>query len=90
MELNFTSWGTAQSVKVIPKGTEVEISATTKHPLGGTYYLSEYSYSKESETVINIADCRQSGSCAPVVPPVIPEPPVVPEKPISDTDQRAE
>lgn len=86
--LDFTTWAGAQSVKVIPKGTEVEISATAKHPLGGTYYLSEYSYSKGIRNGINIADCTDKVVVAPpVVPPVIPEPPVVPEKPISDTDK---
>ena len=86
--LDFTSWGQAQSVKVIPKGTEVEISATAKHPLGGTYYLSEYSYSKGIRNGINIADCTDKVVVVPpVVPPTIQEPPVVPEKPVSDKDK---
>ena len=85
--LDFTTWAGAQSVKVIPKGTEVEISATAKHPLGGTYYLSEYSYSKGIRNGINIADCTDK---VVVVPPTIPDPPVVPEKPNPDTPKDKE
>lgn len=97
-DLNFTSWATAKSVKVIPKGTEVEISATAKHPLGGTYYLSEYSFSKGIKNGLNVADCSDKVApppvtpppvTPPVTPPVIPPvtPPVVPPKPTKDEEQ---
>ncbi len=87
--LDFTTWAGAQSVKVIPKGTEVEISAVAKHPLGGSYYMTEYSYSKGIRNGLNVQDCSEKEIVPPVVPPVvpptIPEPPIVPEKPNPDT-----
>lgn len=76
-DLNFNSWAEAKSVKVIPKGTEVEISAIAKHPLGSSYYMTEYSFSKGIKNGINVADCTDK---VVVVPPVVPpvDPPVVP------------
>jgi hypothetical protein len=77
-DLHFTTWAGAKSVKVIPKGTEVEVSATAKHPLGGIYYLSEYSYSKGIMNGINSADVSEI-AVKPVDPPVVvPPTPVVP------------
>lgn len=57
-DLAFTTWAGAKSVKTIPAGTIVEASATAKHPLGGTYYLSEYSYSRGVGNGINVKDCE--------------------------------
>ncbi len=83
-DLSFTTWADAKSVKVIPyidkttdKPTEIEVSATAKHPLGGLYYLSEYSFSKGTMNGINSADCDEI-SVKPVDPPVVVEPPVEP------------
>jgi len=93
--LSFTTWAGAQSVKVIPKGTEVEISATAKHPLGGTYYLTEYSFSKGIMNGINVKDCDDKvivppPTIPPVVvptPPPVVTPPVVP--PVVEPDRNA-
>ncbi len=83
-DLTFTSWSGARSVKTLAKGTEIEVSATAKHPLGGTYYLTEYSYSKGIMNGINVVDCTDKiVVIPPVIPPVVPpvtppvEPPVV-------------
>lgn len=57
-ELGFTSWATAKSVKTLPAGTIIEASALASHPLGGKYYLSEYSYSRGVGNGINVVDCE--------------------------------
>lgn len=77
-DLNFNTWAEAKSVKVIPKGTEVEISAIAKHPLGGSYYMTEYSFSKGIKNGINVADCEEKPVPPVVVPPVVVPPVVVP------------
>jgi N-acetylmuramoyl-L-alanine amidase CwlA len=80
-DLSFNTWAEAKSVKVIPKGTQVEVSAIAKHKLGGSYYLTEYSFSKGINNGINVADCSEIPTPPPVVvPPVEPpiEPPVEP------------
>ena len=56
-DLSFTSWGNAVEVKTFDTPTEVEVSAIAEHPLGGKYYLSEYSFNKGIGNGINIADC---------------------------------
>jgi N-acetylmuramoyl-L-alanine amidase CwlA len=89
-DLNFNTWAEAKSVKVIPKGTEVEISAVAKHPLGSSYYMTEYSFSKGIKNGINVVDCEEKPPVVeppivvpPVDPPVTPpiEPPVEPTYP---------
>jgi len=70
-DLSFTKWADAKSIKKIPKGTEVEVSATAAHELGGLYYLTEYSFSKGINNGINVVDCEDK----PVPPPVPPTPP---------------
>ena len=76
--LDFTTWAGAKAVKEIPKGTEIEVSAIAVHPLGGRYYMSEYSFSKGIRNGINVVDCEEK-----VVPPEPPkpEPPTPPEPP---------
>jgi hypothetical protein len=97
-DLNFKVWSEAKTIKSYPIGTELMISATAKHPLGGVYYLTEYSYSKGIMNGFNIKDCDELPPVVvipptepPVVPPVIPpivtppepvEPPVIVEPPI--------
>lgn len=76
--LDFTTWAGAQSVKVIPAGTKVEISATAKHPLGGTYYMTEYSYSKGIHNGINVADCVDYVEVPTTPPPTVTPPEVKP------------
>lgn len=79
-DLAFKTWADAKSVKTLPAGTIVEVSATAKHPLGGTYYLSEYSYSRGVGNGINVKDCVDYSD--PVAPPkdtsVIQPPPDAP------------
>ena len=76
-DLSFTKWTDAKSVKVLPADTRIEVSATVKHPLGGMYYLTEYSYRKGIMNGINVADMSEP----PVAPPPPPSgtPPVEPE-----------
>lgn len=63
-DLGFTTWATAKAVKVIPmyqpdgSRTTVEVSALASHPLGGKYYLSEYSFSRGVGNGINVKDCE--------------------------------
>ena len=66
-DLAFTTWAGAKSVKTLPAGTIVEVSALAKHPLGGNYYLSEYSYSRGVGNGINVVDCEDYTD--PVAPP---------------------
>lgn len=66
-DLAFKTWATAKSVKPLPAGTIVEVSALAKHPLGGEYYLSEYSYSRGVGNGINVKDCEDYTD--PVAPP---------------------
>lgn len=66
-DLSFTTWAGAKSVKTLPAGTIVEVSALAKHPLGGQYYLSEYSYSRGVGNGINVVDCEDYTD--PVAPP---------------------
>lgn len=55
-DLHFTDWKNAKSVKPLKANTEVEVSAIADHPLGGRYYLSEYSHQKGIGNGINIKD----------------------------------
>jgi len=73
-DLTFNTWAEAKSVKVIPKGTDIEVSATAKHKLGGTYFMTEYSFAKGIMNGINAVDLSEK----PVPPPVDPDPPVDP------------
>jgi hypothetical protein len=57
-DLGFTTWAGAKSIKTLPAGTIVEVSALAVHPLGGHYYLSEYSYSRGVGNGINVVDCE--------------------------------
>jgi hypothetical protein len=81
-DLSFTAWDNAKSIKTYPKGTQIEVSAVANHPLGGTYYLTEYSYSKGVMNGFNAKDCDELPPPV-VIPPVTPpEPPITPEPPI--------
>lgn len=75
-DLSFTKWEDARSIKKIPAGTEVEVSATANHELGGLYYLTEYSFSKGINNGINVVDCEEK--------PTPPEPPTPPVPPTPD------
>lgn len=66
-DLAFKTWADAKSVKTLPAGTIIEVSANAKHPLGGNYYLSEYSYSRGVGNGINVKDCEDYTD--PVAPP---------------------
>lgn len=72
-DLSFTKWSDAKAVQTLPKGTEVEVSATAQHELGGLYYLTEYSFSKGINNGINVVDCEDKPN--PPTPPVPPVPP---------------
>lgn len=91
--LNFGKYADAQPIKALPKGTEIEVSATAKHPLGSTYYLSEYSFSKGIGNGINIKDCedvnveKPTTLPPPVITPVPSVPPPAPNPPTKDEEQ---
>ncbi len=83
-DLNFTKWADAKKVAPLTSGTKVEVSATVKHVLGSTYYLTEYSFRKGIMNGINAADLSElpapTPTPTPVTPPVVPPvtPPVEP------------
>lgn len=81
-DLTFTTWQTAKSVKTLAKGTQIEVSATARHPLGGLYYLTEYSFSKGVMNGFNSVDCDEIPT--PPVPPTPPTPPTPPVPPTPD------
>jgi hypothetical protein len=95
-DLNFKTWGDAKSLKIIPKGTLIEVSATAKHPLGGIYYLTEYSFSKGIMNGINSVDVSEVNQPPiapeppkPEVPPVTPPVEPTPEAPLPEDGQTA-
>jgi len=79
-DLAFKTWAEAKAIKSLPAGTIIEVSAIAKHPLGSSYYLSEYSYSRGVGNGINIKDCEDYVD--PVAPPkdtsVVQPPPAAP------------
>jgi hypothetical protein len=88
-DLHFSKYSEAKSVKVIPKGSEVSVSATAKHKLGSTYYISEYSFAKGIGNGINVVDCEDVNVEKPTTPPppvVIPVPSVPPAAPPTTVD----
>lgn len=88
-DLSFTTWTDAKSVKKLPKGTELEISAVALHPLGGQYYLTEYSFAKGINNGVNVKDCAEKPAPPTPVPPTpTPIPPTPePPKPSKDDEQ---
>lgn len=66
-DLAFKTYPEAKVVKTLPAGTVIEVSATAKHPLGSTYYLSEYSFSRGVGNGINVKDCEDYTD--PIAPP---------------------
>lgn len=56
--LDFKNWDDAKSVKDYEKGTIIEdIVAIATHPLGGKYYMTEYSYNNNKHNGFNTVDC---------------------------------
>ena len=82
-DLTFSNWADAKSVKPLPKGTQIEASATVDHPLGGRYLISEYSFSKGIFNGVNVADVVEYREPAKPVQPT----PVEPEKPAVSTPE---
>jgi hypothetical protein len=76
-DLHFAKYPDAKIVKALTAGTQIEVSAIAKHPLGSSYYLSEYSFSKGIGNGINVKDCEDV-----VVPPVVTPPPIPAPAPI--------
>lgn len=66
-DLAFSRYADAKAVKTLPAGTVIEVSATAKHPLGSTYYLSEYSFSRGVGNGLNVKDCEDYVD--PIEPP---------------------
>ena len=74
-DLGFTKYPDAKVVKTLPAGTVIEASAVAKHPLGSTYYLTEYSFAKGVNNGINTKDCED---VVPTPPPVVEPPAPIP------------
>lgn len=75
--LDFNTYAEAKIIKSFKKGETIEVSATAKHSIGSTYYLTEYSYSNKINNGFNVADCDD------YVEPVI-ETPIIIETPIEE------
>lgn len=57
--LNFNRWDDAKSVKQYASGTQIDnIVAIATHPLGGKYYITEYSYKNGIANGFNTVDCE--------------------------------
>jgi hypothetical protein len=79
--LSFTQWHDAQVVKTFSAGTVLDVAATVKHPLGGLYYVTPYSYDKSIFNGINTADVTDYVAPSPQPDPTplpVPEPEPVP------------
>lgn len=80
-DLHFAKYSDAKSIALWPAGKIIEdVSATAKHPLGSTYYLTEYSFAKGISSGINVKDCEDVNIEKPatIPPPVVVEIPSVP------------
>lgn len=93
-DLHFAKYPDAKVVKALTAGTQIEVSAIAKHPLGSSYYLSEYSFSKGIGNGINVKDCEDvvTAPTPPPVPPVTPEPAPIPVPtpiPVPEPDRNA-
>ena len=86
-DLGFTKYPDAKVVKTLPAGTVIDASAIAKHPLGSTYYLTEYSFSKGINNGINTKDCED---VVAVPPPVVEPPAPIPVPiPVAEPDRSA-
>lgn len=74
-DMGFTTWAGAKAVKALPKGTVIDVAGIYKHPLGGEYYLSNYSWDHGINNGINVKDCQDY--VAPTPTPTPETPPVV-------------
>lgn len=83
-DLHFSKWADAKVVKTLKAKTQIEVSATAKHPLGGTYYLSEYSFKKGIGNGINVKDCSDITVSPTTDPPVITPVPIPTKLPTID------
>lgn len=88
-DLTFAAYGDAHSVKHFNKGDKIDVSAIATHPLGGKYYLTEYSFSKNILNGINVADVEdyKAPTNPPVTEPPVTTPPVVTPPAESDKDK---
>lgn len=72
--LHFDKWHNAECVKSFTAGTQIDnIVAIATHPLGGKYYITEYSYSNHIDNGFNVVDCED---IAPEPIEVSTEPPI--------------
>lgn len=85
-DLHFAKYADAKAVKSLPAGTVIEVSAEAKHPLGSTYYLSEYSHSKGISQGINVKDCEDVKAVP--IPTTEPPAPIPTPIPVLTTEER--
>ncbi len=89
-DLRFSKFADAKAVKTFTAGTIIEVSAVAKHPLGSSYYLSEYSFSKGIGNGLNVKDCEDvQPPAAPTPEPPKVEPPVPTPVPLPEPDRTA-
>jgi hypothetical protein len=81
-DLHFAKYADAKAVKSFPVDTILEASAIAKHPLGSSYYLTEYSFSKGIGNGINVKDCVDVVEAAPTTPDGKPPTPIEPPAPV--------
>lgn len=80
-ELGFTDWSGPngpKSLKHFNQGDIInDVSAIATHPLGGRYYITEYSYGKGLHNGVNVVDCEavvETPAPAPAEPTPAPTP----------------
>lgn len=66
-DLNFAKYADAKSVKHFNKGDRIDVTAIATHPLGGKYYMTQYSVDKKIMNGINVADVSDYTAPKPVV-----------------------
>ena len=77
-DLHFTSYNNAKSIKKYNKGDVIDnIVAIVKHPIGSTYYITEYSYKNNIMNGFNVKDCEDVVKEEPKVDPPKVDPPKV-------------
>lgn len=82
-DLGFTDWPSANSVKHFQQGEIIQdVSAIAVHPLGGRYYITEFSYGRGIHNGINVADCEDV-AVSPAPAPEAPAPAAEPANPFT-------
>lgn len=82
-DMSFTKYSNAKAVAALPAGTVIDVAGIYDHPLGTSYYLSNYSWERGLNNGINVKDTIDYVPPAPEPAPVpVPVEPPVEEPPV--------